>query len=183
MAAAVAAPMLQAEAQFANSSGILRDAEERRLVVFAVDDTGNSLSALKWGLDNVVREGDRVHVIYVQPFAAIAGFAAAPGPFSPSCVDSELNTIQHHSKEVVQKAVEVCSDRANVDATSELFMGEPREVIVQTVDKLKASVLVIGSRGDSTFQWLMHGNLSSYLLKHVSCRVIVVQPSGRVISN
>ena len=57
-----------------------------------------------------------------------------------------------------------------------LRVGNPRSVIVQTAEELKADALVIGSHSKRNFLDIALGGTAKYLSQHVSCAVILVSP-------
>lgn len=51
--------------------------------------------------------------------------------------------------------------------------GDPRSVVADFVDAARADLLVVGSRGLSGMRKLLLGSVSSYLVSHVGCSVVV----------
>ena len=64
-----------------------------------------------------------------------------------------------------------------LDVTTFLRVGDPRSVIVQTADELKADALVIGSHSKRNFLDITLGGTARYISQHVSCTVIFVSPA------
>src|SRR5919206_5186964 len=64
-----------------------------------------------------------------------------------------------------------------LEVTTFLRVGDPRSVIVQTADELKADALVIGSHSKRNFLDIALGGTASYVSQHVSCTVVLVSPA------
>ena len=63
-----------------------------------------------------------------------------------------------------------------LEVTTFLRAGDPRSVIVQIADELKADALVIGSHSKRNFLDIALGGTAKYISQHVSCTVILVSP-------
>ncbi|KAK9930713.1 hypothetical protein M0R45_027742 [Rubus argutus] len=53
--------------------------------------------------------------------------------------------------------------------------GDPKDVICNTVHKLRADTLVMGSHGYGFFKRALLGSVSDYCAKHVDCPVVIVK--------
>ena len=50
-----------------------------RRVLIAVDPSEESKYALKWSLENIIKPGDKIHVLHAQPYPKIYAGPAGPG--------------------------------------------------------------------------------------------------------
>ncbi|XP_051178292.1 uncharacterized protein [Lolium perenne] len=148
-------------------------------VVAAVDASEESLRALSWALDHVVRQNPGASVVvvhahraehFVYPVAA-HGLAYAP----PMAVDSMKKTQEENARRVVTRALEVCAQR-QVTAKAAVVEGDPKEAICQAVEEMHADLLVLGSRGLGMIKRALLGSVSDYLAHHASCPVLIVKP-------
>ncbi|KAG2535196.1 hypothetical protein PVAP13_9NG100000 [Panicum virgatum] len=120
-------------------------------VVAAVDASEESLHALSWALDNIVRcHPDAALVVvhaqhavdhFVYPVAA-HGIAYAP----PLAVESMRKTQEENTRQILARALDMCKER-QVDATAAIVEGDAKEAICQAVERMQAGLLVLGSRG------------------------------------
>lgn len=55
--------------------------------------------------------------------------------------------------------------------------GDPREVVTSFVSAAKSDLLVVGSRGLSGASAMLMGSVSSYLVAHAPCSVVVYRGS------
>ncbi|CAN6309327.1 unnamed protein product [Urochloa humidicola] len=150
-------------------------------VVAAVDASEESLHALSWALDNVVRcHPDATLVVvhaqhavdhFVYPIAA-HGIAYAP----PTAVESMRKAQEESSRRILARALDMCKER-QVDATAAVVEGDAKEAICQAVERFQAGLLVLGSRGLGKIKRAFLGSVSDYLSHHACCPVLVVKPS------
>uniref|UniRef100_A0A453LTT1 UspA domain-containing protein n=1 Tax=Aegilops tauschii subsp. strangulata TaxID=200361 RepID=A0A453LTT1_AEGTS len=116
-------------------------------VVVAVDASEESLHALSWALDHVVRlhPGASVVVVHAQhrvDRSAYAGLAYVP----PTAMDAMRRTQAENTRKVVSRALDVCKQK-QASATAVLVVGDAKEAICQAVEDMRADLLVLGSRG------------------------------------
>ncbi|XP_047086031.1 universal stress protein YxiE-like [Lolium rigidum] len=178
-AAAVASGVPPAGAGGAEASRVTAGATTMK-VVAAVDAGEESLRALSWALDHVVRQNPGASVVvvhaqhraehFVYPVAA-HGLAYAP----PMAVDSMKKTQEENARRVVSRALEVCAQR-QVTAKAAVVEGDPKEAICQAVEDMHADLLVLGSRGLGMIKRALLGSVSDYLAHHASCPVLIVKP-------
>lgn len=56
-----------------------------------------------------------------------------------------------------------------------IVMGDPAEALIDTVEHHDADLLVVGSRGEGATKRLMHGSVSTKVLHHAPCAVLVIK--------
>ena len=128
--------------------------------LIAVDNSDNSLRAIKHAANQaLLMNACALHLIHVQPW------------FSKEAAETEL---AHHGLEATSRA------RATLDAKGlpwrlHVAMGEPAERILEHVAKLRASGLVMGSRGLGNVESLLFGSVS-YKVMHLSRIPVLVVP-------
>uniref|UniRef100_A0ACD5XC58 Uncharacterized protein n=1 Tax=Avena sativa TaxID=4498 RepID=A0ACD5XC58_AVESA len=149
-------------------------------VVAAVDASEESLHALTWALDHVVRlhPGASLVVVHAQHRAdhfvypvAAHGLTYAP----TTAMDSMKKAQEENSRKVVARALDMCVQR-QVRATAAVVEGDPKEAICQAVEDMRADLLVLGSRGLGMVKRALLGSVSDYLSHHACCPVLIVKP-------
>lgn len=76
---------------------------------------------------------------------------------------------------VISKAKEICNSKSVECSEMEIVEGDARNVMVETVDKYHASVLVLGSHGYGAVKRLVLGSVSDYCAHHAHCSVMIVK--------
>ncbi|KAH7655472.1 Universal stress protein A family protein [Dioscorea alata] len=160
------------------------------LVVIAVDGSEESMNALRWALTNLRLRppsetdgsGGSFLVLHVQSPPSIAT-SLNPGaiPFGgPSDfeVPAFAAAIEAHQRRItdaiLNRAFEIC-DELHVKAKTEVVVGDPKEKICETMEKLHADLLVMGSRGFGPIKRMFLGSVSHYCINQVSCPVVVIK--------
>jgi nucleotide-binding universal stress UspA family protein len=70
-----------------------------------------------------------------------------------------------------------------LEVTTFLRVGDPRSIIVQTADELKADALIIGSHSKRNFLDIALGGTAKYVSQHVPCTVILVSPEKQTLNS
>lgn len=79
------------------------------------------------------------------------------------------DTLQNAAKDVVAHGLDV-------DAI--LAIGDPREMILETVKEKNPDILVLGKRGGGGLTGMVLGSVSAYLVRHAKCPVLVFHQGG-----
>ncbi|KAJ1699282.1 hypothetical protein LUZ63_007794 [Rhynchospora breviuscula] len=76
---------------------------------------------------------------------------------------------------VMEKAQNICKNHSNVKVEVKVTIGDARDVICTTVDRIKADILVMGSHGYGFIKRAFIGSVSDYCSKNAKCPVIIVK--------
>lgn len=115
------------------------------------------------------------HIARVEQAEVIVLHAYQP-PDRYAAVDGyEALRDQYHAvaQEVVDDAVSYLAER-EVSARGLVIADEGARAILQAAAEEEVSLIVIGTRGPSSMAELMLGNVSSEVLRHAGCPVLVV---------
>ncbi|PKA48943.1 Universal stress protein A-like protein [Apostasia shenzhenica] len=94
------------------------------------------------------------------------------GPDALPYVDSDL---RNTAGRVIEKARELCIANSVTDAVYEVVEGDARTVLCETVEKLHADILVVGSHGYGAIKRAVLGSVSDYCAHHAHCSVMIVK--------
>jgi len=89
---------------------------------------------------------------------------------APGLTDKMTEKLLKLSQKALKKAVD-----AKVKAKAEVHVGDAYEMIVQISKKKKADVIVMGSHGKSGLTRLLMGSVTSRVIGHAPCSVLVVK--------
>ena len=67
---------------------------------------------------------------------------------------------------------------AGLAAEARVIPGDPREVVTEIAREEHADLVVVGSHGRSSLPDLRLGSVTSHVIAHAPCSVLVVKPSG-----
>ncbi|XP_023004676.1 universal stress protein PHOS34 [Cucurbita maxima] len=153
--------------------------EGKEVMVVGIDDSAHSLYALEWTLDHIIvpftkaNSPFKLFIVHAKPSPASAVSLAGPGAAEifPR-VDSDLKRI---ASRVIEKAKEVCVARSVHDAVLEVIEGDARNVLCEAVERHRASMVVVGSRGYGAIKRAFLGSVSDYCAHHAHCTVMIVK--------
>lgn len=164
----------------------LEEQEERmvRNVGIALDFSASSKNALKWAIDNLVRDGDCVIIIIVQPKGSEQ---AAHVKLLWTETGSPLIPYLEFKDKKVQKDYGIAADtdvlllldhlnlQKDVTVHAKVYWGDPSEKICDAATKIPLHALVMGSRGQGAIKRALLGSVSNYAVNHADCPVTVVK--------
>lgn len=144
-------------------------------ILIALDDSPHSNRALEFVTRMRWPAGSRVIVLAaLQPAATPMSATEAP-----LTVLSEHLDEQREQLEGLVARAEGTLRESGFSTESRVVMGDPREVLVEVAQSERADVLVVGSRGRTGITKLMLGSVSSHVVTHAPCSVLVVKQAGR----
>ena len=140
-------------------------APTRPIVVVGVDGSESSFEALRWAAHYVHVAGGSLQAVISWHYPVDYGYAAVP------IADMDLAGWAH---EAVQAAiVEVEKEFPGLSISERVLEGPPASVLVQAADG--ADLLVVGSRGHGGFAGVLLGSVSTHVVHHAPCPVVVVR--------
>jgi Universal stress protein UspA and related nucleotide-binding proteins len=124
-------------------------------IVVAYDGSPHSKRALDMAIDIAKKYGSRLYIIEVVDPAALIGLGVSPVP------QTVLDQLYQKAKDDIEEARKRA---AGLETEGQVLEGDPATSILEFVDKVKADLLVSGSRGLSTLKRLFLGSVSSRLV-------------------
>jgi nucleotide-binding universal stress UspA family protein len=137
-------------------------------ILLAYDGSDDARRALGHAADLAAGTDSTVLVI------SVASPHATAGPGAADLYSLELEERRRQSRE----ARDVLAGRG-ILADSVAPTGDPGWAIVDEARRLGADLIVMGTRGRSTVTRLLLGSVSTSVLHHAPCDVLVVRGEGR----
>jgi len=145
-------------------------------ILIALDDSQHSDRALEFVTRMRWPAGSRVIVLTTQqPVAPALTAADEAGAVLPGLFEEQRERL-----EALVARAEGTLREAGFSTEGRVLAGDPREVLVQVALSERADLLVVGSRGRTGIAKLMLGSVSSHVVTHAPCSVLVVKQPGRV---
>jgi nucleotide-binding universal stress UspA family protein len=138
-------------------------------IVLATDGSPSAANATRLAVELARDTGARLYVVaaWQTPLTIYAS--------APTIATSDLDPAEiERATEAAQKAVHLARAEG-VDAKSFVRNGEPVQMISQTAKDCDASLVVVGSHGWGPIRRLVSGSVSTGLLHHAPCPVLVVR--------
>ncbi|CAA6662007.1 unnamed protein product [Spirodela intermedia] len=154
-----------------------------RRVGVAVDFSPCSKEALKWAVDNVVRDGDHLILVNVQKEGQYEGgetqlWEATGSPFIPLSEFSDAAISKKYGIKHDPETLDLLNTLAKqkeVVIVVKTYWGDPREKILEAIDNIPLSCLIIGNRGLSKLKRVIMGSVSNHVVSNATCPVTVVK--------
>ncbi|XP_031250656.1 universal stress protein PHOS32 [Pistacia vera] len=157
--------------------------EGERRVGVAVDFSPCSKKALKWAADNIVRDGDHLILVSVQPEGGYEQgetqlWGATGSPLIPLAEISDPAVMKKYGMKPEPETLDILNTLARtkeVVVLLKIYWGDPREKICEAIDKIPLSCLIIGNRGLGKIKRAIMGSVSNFVVNNGSCPVTVVK--------
>lgn len=144
-------------------------------VLLATDGSDLALRAAARALDVLGHDHEFVTVAVVPP-VFVATASVSPMENHPMLVDPELEA-QLEGEQRAESAVdEDHLDRElGITSTHVVETGEPGPTICSVAERVGADLVVMGSHGHGWLQRVFLGSVSTHVLQHAPCPVMVVR--------
>ncbi len=140
-------------------------------ITVAIDGSPNADAALDCAVDLARRYGSDLVIVSVAPLVPV--YISTSEPYVPAGVPpSEIG----HYREIVEAAVKTAEARGVATVTGVSYEGVVVDEILSHLEQHPTDLFVIGSRGLSTAKRLLLGSVSSAVVNHAPCPVLVVRP-------
>jgi len=142
-------------------------------IIVAFDGSKDSTKAVRLAASLASRFGSSLVLVHVYPSPAI-GFSAASGMPIPDYGDLE-DAAKASGQAVLSKGMDFAKE-LGIKVKGELIEAPSVvEAIVNFSDTEKADLIVVGTRGMTGFKQLIIGSVSSGLVSHAKCPVLVAR--------
>jgi len=140
-------------------------------IVVGIDGSPNSERALDWAMRHAAALAAPLTVVAVHEVAkSYWGGIPVIGPADTSL----LEKLQQAAEEMTQKAADRVGDPGPASVTVHAVNGF---VVKELVDASQnADLVVVGTRGGSGIARLVMGSVSSEVVQHSACPVVIVPP-------
>uniref|UniRef100_A0A0B7AWC4 UspA domain-containing protein n=1 Tax=Arion vulgaris TaxID=1028688 RepID=A0A0B7AWC4_9EUPU len=148
-----------------------KDANKNKtIVLIAVDGSKHSFYALDWYLSNIHKPDTDLLVANCSDYSSLVW---TPMMSTDSSAVSKM--IQHCDEETnnIIAQIQERLTRAKVNAKLLRLSGDSGPTIVKAAKEHKVNYIVTGSRGLGTVRRTLIGSVSSYIVHHVHCPVLV----------
>jgi len=142
-----------------------------RRITVAIDGSQNAHLALDSAIDLALHYQGSLVVVAIAPLPPV--FVSSTEPYIPAAVpSSELERY----RAIVEAAVHVAENAGVSSVTGLCDEGVVVDEILGLLERRPTDILVVGSRGLSTARRLLLGSVSTALVTHAPCPVLVVRP-------
>ncbi|CAD5196257.1 unnamed protein product [Musa acuminata subsp. malaccensis] len=158
-------------------------AADRRVGV-AMDFSPCCKAALRWAVENVVRDGDHLVVVNVQKEGCYEEgemqlWETTGSPFIPLIEFSDPGIAKKYGVKPDAETLDILNTVARqkevIVVLMKIYWGDAREKICEAIDTIPLSCLIIGNRGHGGIKRLLLGSVSNHVVNNGTCPVTVVK--------
>lgn len=147
-------------------------------VLLATDGSPIAIKAVATAVGLLGTERRYITLAVVPP-AFVPTASVSPMETHPTLVDSELERELEDEQAAESAHDEDELDQAIGIATEHLVeVGEPGPTICDVATRVGADIIVVGSHGHGWLQRVLIGSVSTHVLHHAPCPVLVVRTDG-----
>ncbi len=143
-----------------------------KTIVAATDGSTNAEKAVTAAARIAAEQGAKLHIVTaIRPLTPGQLYElkkALPSEFWP-----QLHA-DYFGEERITKAISICK-LADVDPVTHMMGADPADGILDVADATGADLIVVGSRGEGPAKRLLHGSVSTKVIHHAHCSVLVVK--------
>jgi nucleotide-binding universal stress UspA family protein len=137
-------------------------------ILVPVDGSDNSYRALDAALLLSDKLGSNITVVHVMEQVPITHIE------SEKLLSELLEAYKKENQDILSKCSEIATQKGLTIKTL-LLQGNPASVILDYSKKEKFELIILGSRGMGKFRELILGSVSSKIVHHSSCAVLLIR--------
>jgi nucleotide-binding universal stress UspA family protein len=138
-------------------------------IIVGIDGSNHSIRALEWAANQAAVQNAPLTVLTVH-LVLQSGWTGNPITFPED--SEELEKERQAAEEMTLKVTSQLGEARPASVTVRAVNGFPSQELIQA--SREADLLVVGSRGAGGFARLLAGSVSSQVVHHAHCPVVVV---------
>lgn len=143
-------------------------------ILIATDGSEYSAAAIDEVCQKVFKPRDEIKIIsVVEPLTHIIG---APFGVVDEYYHELMNGSRRQADEFIKQAeTQIKRVLPNANLSGEVLYGSPAQAVVEKAEKWGADLIAVGSHGRGFWARAMLGSVSSGVLSHAPCSVLIVR--------
>ncbi|HZD36407.1 MAG TPA: universal stress protein [Nitrososphaeraceae archaeon] len=150
-------------------------------VLVAIDGSTSSIHAIDYAISIAIKNNSELIVLYVidvykYPYLS-SSIILAP-TFGSEKYLEEKNEAEEHMNEIKKRYKQKTKNNINSkELKTEVFEGTKSvaTTIIEYAESKDIDLLIIGNKGKTGFKRLLLGSVSSNIIKHAHCTVLVIR--------
>ncbi|KAJ3268254.1 hypothetical protein HDV01_003228 [Terramyces sp. JEL0728] len=150
-----------------------------RSIMIPVDHSKTSINAVEWAIRNWINpKTDRVFLVFCRQVDPPATFLAdADLVITNATIYNGFETANEESKQDACQMLKSYSEivkESNIHHTCITMMGNPKEELLDWIEKHNPNVVIMGNRGLGNLSKMFLGSVSQYLLDNAKVPITIV---------
>jgi nucleotide-binding universal stress UspA family protein len=142
-------------------------------ITVGVDGSDHSQRALEWAVEEAGIRHAPLTVLAVHP---VASSHWTGNPITSAGDEAETERVRQAAEEAAQQAVGKAGGPGPASVTVRAVNGLAARALIDA--SADSDLVVVGSRGGGGFAQLMLGSVSSQVVNHAACPVVVIRGAG-----
>jgi nucleotide-binding universal stress UspA family protein len=139
-------------------------------ITVGIDGSDHSVKALEWAMKEAAIQHSPLTVMMVH-LVPMSGWTGQPITLPADA--AELEKTRQTANELILKVTSQLGDAQPASVKVNVVNGFPAQDLIEA--SRDADLIVVGSRGSGGFAKLMMGSVSSQVVHHAHCPVVVVR--------
>ena len=145
-------------------------------ILISTDGSGFSRAAIEKCFEIIV-EPAKTAIKIVSVFEVIEPMDIS---ISPEFSQELESSARQKAEEFAVQAAALMRERfPNIDLTTQVSLGAPDQILIETAKQWQADLVVIGSHGRGFWGRMLLGSITDALVHHAPCSVLVVRGTNR----
>ncbi|CAD5121845.1 DgyrCDS10313 [Dimorphilus gyrociliatus] len=148
----------------------MAESSEQTTVIIAIDKSKIAEKMFDWYVDRLHKAKSDIYLVYCVEGASLAtseGMRLSEGEWQ------KMYRKEMEEKKFIEEKYEKIAKEKNIAIKFDIRYGKPGEAIVSAAKDLRASFVMMGTRGMGTIRRTILGSVSDYVVHHCHCPVIV----------
>jgi nucleotide-binding universal stress UspA family protein len=145
-------------------------------IMLATDGSPEAEKATATAIELAKELGEELVILTVWELQ-VAGYGAMG--FVPVPAGAQLSWVGEDEAETIAAEAAACAEAAGVETRIRVRRGFPVEVICETAELIAPRILVMGSHGRGAVKRALLGSVSTGVLHHAKCPVLVVRADAK----
>jgi nucleotide-binding universal stress UspA family protein len=144
-------------------------------ILITTDGSDFSRAAIEKCCQMVVKpEETAIKIVSVYEVTLPLDVFPSPTEFSERLENSARQQAESFAEQAAARIREFFPD-SNIDLTTQISIGAPEQVLIETAKEWNADLVVVGSHGRGFWGRMLLGSTTDALVHHAPCSVLVVR--------
>ena len=140
-------------------------------VLVTIDGSAQSLKGIDLALEFAQRNGSQIMLLEVVP--AIPVYGPAESRFRHSIEERNAAMIKENEETLAKAGKRF--EELGIPYQAKVVVGDPAEEILRIAEEEKITIIIIGNRGLTGATKFLLGSVSSKVISHAHCNVLVTK--------